>query len=66
MMTTIGTTTGTGMTGMIGTTMIILTTWTSSMMTGTTGMIGTTGTATTTTSHMTSTMMEMLIFMDGK
>ena len=53
-------------TGMIGTTMIILPTGISTTMTGTTGMIITTGTATGTTSHMTSTMMETLITMDGK
>ena len=51
---------------MIGTTMIILPTGISTTMTGTTGMIITTGTATGTTSHMTSIMMEMLITMDGK
>ena len=46
--------------------MTILPTGISTMMTGMTGMIITTGTATGTTSHMTSTMMEMLITMDGK
>ena len=51
---------------MIGTTMTILPTGTSTTMTGMTGMITTTGTAITTTLHTTWIMMETLTGGAGK